>query len=179
MNSFIVSAATNRRSKLRWIWVGQNALRIIWFALPIVAIALAGCVDGEIEANKQQLAQQQVQLDQLKQQIQALQTQQASYATAGTAAVDSCDEALMREATYKGGQRFAIGDFTHALSYYQDAITACPQSARAHLNLARTYEAVGDRTGAIAQYKLAAAATGSDSDPATAEQTRAALVRLH
>jgi tetratricopeptide (TPR) repeat protein len=180
MNSFIASAATNRRSKLlRWIRVGQNALRIIRFALPIVAILLAGCLGGEIEVNKEQLAQQQVQLDQLKQQIQALQTQQASYATAGTAAVDSCDEALMREATYKGGQRFATGDFTHALSYYQDAITACPQSARAHLNLARTYEAVGDRTGAIAQYKLAAAATGLDSDPATAEQTRAALARLH
>lgn len=159
--------------------MGQNVLRIIRFALPLGAIALAGCLGGEIEANKQQLAQQQVQLDQLKQQIQALQTQQASYDTAGTATAGSCDEALMREATYKGGQRFATGDFTHALSYYQDAITACPQSARAHLNLARTYEAVGDRAGAIAQYKLAAATTGSESDPATAEQTRAALARLH
>ncbi len=159
--------------------MGQTALRIIRFALPIVAIALTGCLGGEIEANQQQLAQQQVQLDQLKQQIQALQTQQASYATVGTAAAGSCDDALMHEATHKGGQRFATGDFTRALSYYQDAITACPQSARAHLNLARTYEALGDRAGAIAQYKLVAIATDSGSDPATAEQTRAALARLH
>ena len=90
--------------------MGQTALRIIRFALPIITIALTGCLGGEIEANKQQLAQQQVQLDQLKQEIQALQTQQASYTTAGMAVAGSCDDALMHEATRKGGQRFATGE---------------------------------------------------------------------
>ena len=48
-------------------------------AIPIVT--LAGCLQGAIDANQHQLADQQAQLDQLKQQVAALQSSH-SYSTA-------------------------------------------------------------------------------------------------
>ncbi|MGH7841632.1 MAG: hypothetical protein ACREQT_08900, partial [Candidatus Binataceae bacterium] len=88
-----------------------------WLALA-GAVGLAGCLGAQIKANQDQLEQQQTQLDQLKQQVAALQTQRA--ASSGTyPAATACDEAVMREASRKGGERFAAGDFAHALAYYQ------------------------------------------------------------
>jgi Tfp pilus assembly protein PilF len=84
----------------------------------------------------------------------------------------------MREATRKGGASFAAGDLSSALSYYQDALTACPQSAQANLNLARTYEAVGDRAQAVQHYRDAANANGTGADAQAAHDARAALSRL-
>jgi tetratricopeptide (TPR) repeat protein len=84
----------------------------------------------------------------------------------------------MREATRKGGERFAASDFSGALSYYQDALTACPNSAQANLNLARAYEAVGDRSEAVAHYQNAAKASGADADAEAVHDARAALSRL-
>jgi Tfp pilus assembly protein PilF len=84
----------------------------------------------------------------------------------------------MREATRKGGERFAASDFSGALGYYQDALTACPKSAQAMVNLARAYEAVGDRAEAVAHYKTAANASGSGTDAAAVRDARAALTRL-
>lgn len=155
-----------------------SVVSLLRTGLAVIALVLAGCLGYQIEANQQQLAQQQAQLDQLKQQIEALQTQRASYALA-TPPAGSCDDSVMREATRKGGERFASGDFPRALAYYEDAVAACPQNARAHLNVARTDEALGDRPEAIAQYKLVAAATGPDSDPAAIAQAHTALARLH
>jgi tetratricopeptide (TPR) repeat protein len=153
-------------------------MRLLLAGFFVPALLWAGCMGEQIKANQQQLGQQQAQLDQLEQQIEALQSQRASYALAAPQA-GSCDDALMREATRKGGERFADGDFTHALAYYQDAVTACPQSSRAHLNVARTDEALGNRPEAIAHYKLAIAAKGSDPDPSAVQQAQAALARLH
>jgi Tfp pilus assembly protein PilF len=84
----------------------------------------------------------------------------------------------MREATLKGGKRFAASDFGEALSYYQDALTACPKSAQANLNVARAYEAVGDRAQAVSHYRIAANVSGSDADAEAVREARAALTRL-
>lgn len=140
-------------------------------AIPIVS--LAGCLQGAIDANKRQLADQQSQLDSLKQQVAALQTAH-SYSTAQPPA-GGCDQAVMAAATHKGGERMAAGDTVKALGFYQDAVTACPASAAAQLNLANTYESMGDRIEAVQHYRSAA---GGDADPAAASKAREALNRL-
>jgi tetratricopeptide (TPR) repeat protein len=137
-----------------------------------------GCADQEaIRANQQSLQAQQTELDQLEQQVAAMQSQPHSYKTAAVQP-GSCDLNVMREATRKGGERFAANDLGGALNYYQDAMTACPSSARVQLNIARTYEAVGDRSQAIAHYRLAAQADRSDSDSQAVQAAREALNRL-
>jgi tetratricopeptide (TPR) repeat protein len=144
----------------------------------VAALLLAGCFgDSVIKANQQQLEHQQAELDQLKQHVAALQSQPPTYAPPPMPP-GSCDPNVMREATRKGGERFAAGDFGAALNYYQDAFAACPKSAQANLNLARTYEAIGDRAQAVAHYRTAANATGADADAEAARQARAALTRL-
>ena len=150
--------------------------------LLLISMTLApfvlGCGQDAInQENRQLLEQQQAQLDQLKQQVAALQVQH-SYSTAAPAP-GGCDTTVMHEATRKGGERFAAGDFPHALGYYQDAVTACPTSARAQLNVARSYEAIGDRTQALAHYRLAADATGSNVDADAVRQAHDAIARLH
>jgi len=153
--------------------ISRCALFLLGFGLLI-----AGCMGDQIKQNQEQLAQQQTELDQLKQQIVALQNQPRHGYAAALPPPGSCDETVMHEATQKGGQLFAANDFGHALGYYQDAVTACPKNARAQVNLARTYEAMGDRTQAIAHYKLAADASAADNDTATASQVSDALSRL-
>jgi tetratricopeptide (TPR) repeat protein len=144
----------------------------------IAASLLAGCSnDALTKANQQQLERQQSELDQLKQEVASIQTQHRSY-NYPLSPPGSCDVNIMREATRKGGQSFAANDFSGALGYYQDALTACPNSAQANLNLARAYEAVGDRAQALAHYKSAAGASGSGADAAAARDARAALNRL-
>ncbi|HLW69278.1 MAG TPA: tetratricopeptide repeat protein [Candidatus Binataceae bacterium] len=146
-------------------------------AVVLAAVMLAGCLGDQIKANQTLLEQQQVQLDQLKQQVVSLQTQRATDSSTYPAA-GACDEAVMREAARKGGERFAAGDFAHALPYYQDAVTSCPKNSSAQLNLARTFEANGDRPEALVHYRLAAEATGSDADSTAVRQAREALGRL-
>ena len=144
----------------------------------IVASLLAGCFnDAMLKANQQQLEQQQTQLNQLKQEVAALQTQHAPYSNPSVTP-GSCDPNIMHEATRKGGERFAASDFSAALSYYQDALTACPNNAQANVNLAPAYEAIGDRAQALAHYRLAANASGSDADADAVRNARAALSRL-
>lgn len=145
-----------------------------WSALAGLAV-LSGCLGDQIKANQDQLAQQQVQLDQLKQQVAALQVQNGTGPVSPVAS-GGCDESVMREASRKGGERFAANDLPHALAYYQDAISACPKNSRAQLNLARTYESLGDPTQARAHYQLAADATGDDG---ASKEARDALARLH
>ncbi|MGH7933929.1 MAG: hypothetical protein ACREQN_12300 [Candidatus Binataceae bacterium] len=145
----------------------------------LIAAIFCGCEQGAINENKQLLEQQQTQLDQMKQQLAAVQAQQASaaYRTA-TPPPGGCDTAVLKVATRKGGERFGASDFSHALGYYQDAATACPQSAQAQLNLARTYEAIGDREHALPHYRLAASATGAHADAVAVQHARDALARL-
>jgi tetratricopeptide (TPR) repeat protein len=144
----------------------------------LVAPLLFGCLnDTLLKANQQQLEHQQTQLDQLKQEVAALQTQRPPY-NQPSLPPGSCDHTIMREATRKGGERFAASDFSGALGYYQDALTACPSSAQANVNLARAFEAVGDRAEAVAHYRIAANASGSDTDAEAVRDARAALTRL-
>ena len=84
----------------------------------------------------------------------------------------------MAAATHKGGERMAAGDTVKALGFYQDAVTACPASATAQLNLAITYETIGDRAEAVQHYRSAAGATGADADAAAVAKAREALSRL-
>jgi tetratricopeptide (TPR) repeat protein len=156
------------------------------FAVLILVTPLFGCSGGAAAENQRQLEQQQGELDELKKDVAALQAQQStpSYNTAsstsagGNPAPGGCDTAVMHVATRKGGERFAATDFAHALGYYQDALTACPANAQAQLNVARTFEALGDRTQAIAHYKLASEAAGPD-DANAARQAREAIARLN
>jgi tetratricopeptide (TPR) repeat protein len=144
----------------------------------ICACALAGCFDDAgVRTNQQLLRQQQAELDQLKEQVAALQIQRPAYSTVASPA-GACDKTIMREATRKGGERFAAGDFVHAIGYYQDAVTACPKSAQTQLDLARSYEAIGDHASAIEHYRLAAEASGANADPDAVRQARQALGRL-
>ena len=82
-------------------------------------------------------------------------------------------------ATHRGGDKFAAGDFNKALGYYQDALLACPNDERAEVNVARSYEALGNKVAAINIYRKVAdtdanSATVSDAQ----EEAKAALLRL-
>ena len=146
----------------------------------VMALGAAGCLSDAIKQNQQQLDQQKAELDQLKQQVADLQAaQQPSYPTTAPPP-GSCDKAVMQVATRHGGERFAASEFDKALGYYQDAVTACPTSAQAQLNVARAYEALGDRDQAMDYYKRAIQSAPSDHDavPGVSEQAQQALARL-
>jgi len=144
-----------------------------------MALGAAGCLSDAIKQNQQQLDQQKAELDQLKQQVAGLQAAQQPYSTTAPPP-RSCDKDVMQVATKHGGERFAASEFTKALGYYQDAVTACPTSARAQLNVARAYEALGDRGQAMDYYKRAIQSAPSDHDaaPNVSEQAQQALARL-
>ncbi len=148
-------------------------LRFLSFLL--LAGSLGGCLGAEIEANARQLQAQQAELDRMKEEISAIRNTQPSYPSAAPA--NSCDTEVMRKATRRGGEAFAGGDFRHALGYYEDAMTACPRSAEAELNVARAHEALGERQAAIDHYAAAGNAAGA-SDASIAKQARDALERL-
>ena len=52
--------------------------------------------------------------------------------------------------------KFAAGDFNKALGYYQDALMACPHDDQAEVNVARSYEALGNKVAAINMYRRVA-----------------------
>lgn len=136
-------------------------------------------MQDQIDANNRQLAAQQAELDQLKQQVTVLQSQggQGSYTTPPITP-NACDADVMKEATRKGGERMAAGNPAEAVGYYQDAVTACPGSAEAQLNLAHAYEITGDNSAALQHYRLAGAASGPNADPAAMQKARDAITRL-
>ncbi len=151
----------------------RQTLLLCGLAIAVVA-ALGGCLSEQIEENNRLIQQQQAQLEDLRKEIEALKAQQ--YAPTPPPGA-TCDKSVMATATKRGGERFAAGDFARALGYYQDALTACPGDARAEVNLARTYEAQGNKTAAVEHYRRAAAST--DSSEADAQQdARTALQRL-
>jgi tetratricopeptide (TPR) repeat protein len=140
-----------------------------------LASALGGCQQAAIDENKHLIEQQQTQIEQMQQQIATLSSQR-TYSTTAPAS-GSCDTGVMAEASRRGGEKFAAGDLQKALGYYQDALTACPGNPRAELNVARTCEALGNRSEAIAHYRQASAS----ADPAeheAEEAARSALARL-
>ncbi|HEY6418626.1 MAG TPA: tetratricopeptide repeat protein [Candidatus Binataceae bacterium] len=132
-------------------------------------VLLSGCLQSAIDENKQQIDQQQKQIDSLQQQLNALSVPQYTPAPGS-----GCDKEVMATATRRGGDRFAAGDVGRALGYYQDALTACPGNPQAEVNLARTYEAMGNRAAATQHYQNAA--NSSDPSQKSAEdEARAAL----
>ncbi len=143
----------------------------------VLAVTAAGCLSDAIKENQRQLHQQKAELEQLKQQVADLKAaQQPSYPTTAPPP-GACDKAVMQAATRHGGERFAASEFSKALGYYQDAVSACPTSAQAQLNVARAYEALGKRDQAINYYQRAIQAAPSDG-AAVGEQARRALARL-
>ncbi len=160
---------------MRGAWVSTKAS-----LAAIVVLGLAGCLSDAIKQNQEQIDRQKAELAQLEQQVAALKAaQQPAYSTAPPVA-GSCDKSVMQAATRRGGDRFAAGEFDKALGYYQDAMTACPTSAQAELNVARAFEALGNRDQAVSYYRRAADAARADqnADPALADQARRALARL-
>jgi len=151
------SAMTRRTSCLALI------TSFVWVALTMVA-----CQSAALQANQAQVEQQQKQIEQMQQQIEEIKAQNGSRTSAPPSG--SCDHAVMAQATRQGGDKFAAGDFSGALGYYQDALAACPGNARAELNLGRAYEALNDKGQAMSHYQGAA----SSSDPAeSAAETEA------
>jgi tetratricopeptide (TPR) repeat protein len=159
---------------MRRAWIFASAGLAI-----VMALGTPGCLSDEIKQNQQQLDQQKAELDQLKQQVADLQAARQPYPTTAPPP-GSCDKAVMQVATRHGGERFAASEFTKALGYYQDAVTACPTSAQAELNVARAYEALGDRGQAMDHYQRAIQSAPSDHDAAAglAKQAQQALARL-
>lgn len=155
---------------------GVGSLATILAAVSLAAL-LGGCQQDATAANQRQIQDQQAQLDQMKQEIEALKNQRPTYSTAPPPS-GGCDSAVMSEATRKGGERMAAGDTSAALGYYQDAVTACPTSAQAQLNLANTYEMTGDRAAAVEHYRVAAGASGSEADAGAIQKAKDALSRM-
>lgn len=145
--------------------------------LAMIAFAI-GCGGEQIEQNKQMVTQQQSEIEQMRLEIESLKANQnrTTYSTAPSAA-GGCDKAIETTATQRGGERFAANDFPKALGYYQDALMACPTDDMAEINVARAYEAMGDKASAIAHYRAAANRQTAVVTPAQ-EQARQALVRL-
>jgi tetratricopeptide (TPR) repeat protein len=129
------------------------------------------------EANATQLQQQQQQITDLQSQIDALKNQQSKfYSISSQVAPGGCDQGVTHDATQRGEQKLSARDYEAALGYFEDAQSACPNSAEAELNLARVYEAMGERDQAVPHYRRAIE-LAKDSDPAIASQARTALSR--
>jgi tetratricopeptide (TPR) repeat protein len=148
------------------------------FVLSVFALVGSGCSDQNDATNKL-VQQQQEQLEHQQQELEQLQANQNQNYTPGVAssARGGCDKEVEMTATHRGGDKFAAGDFNKALGYYQDALLACPNDEKAEVNVARSYEALGNKVAAINLYRKVAdsnSATVSDAQ----EEAKAALLRL-
>ncbi|HYL57752.1 MAG TPA: hypothetical protein VEU51_02695 [Candidatus Acidoferrales bacterium] len=158
--------------------IGTNRIRLA-IALGAAIFAAPGCMGDEIKANQELVQQQEGQIEEQQREIARL---QANLNAAPASAVSippsgGCDKTVEQTASQRGGERFASGDFPKALGYYQDALIACPTDDRAEINVARTYEAMGDKQKAITHYRIAAnrdTTTVTDAQ----DEAKAALLRL-
>jgi tetratricopeptide (TPR) repeat protein len=145
----------------------------------VVVFTAAACEQNAIEDNRRQVEKQQQMIEETQKELAAIQTQQQQTYGPPPALKPSsgnCDKKVMATATRRGGDAFANGNLQKALGYYQDALTACPDSAKSDMNLGRTYEAMGNRDAAIRYYRAAANSGGSDPD--SVQEGRVALSRL-
>ena len=142
----------------------------------LLAIAFGlGCQNAAIEANRHQTEQNQTMIEESQRQIASLQAQQSG-PPPSPGKTGGCDKNVEAAATHRGGDALASGDMTKALGYYQDALTACPNSSKADMNLARLYETLDNREAALRYYR--AAASSSASDGQKSKEAQAALSRL-
>ncbi|HUA34768.1 MAG TPA: tetratricopeptide repeat protein [Candidatus Binataceae bacterium] len=142
-----------------------------------LTVALSGCGDATLKAQQQQVQQQQQQIEQQQQEIESLKQQAPSYTPGLPSAPGGCDRATEQAATQHGGSDYAAGSYEKALAYYKDALSACPADPKAEINVARAYEAMGNRDSAVEHYR-AAASSSDASAPGAIEEARNALVRL-
>jgi tetratricopeptide (TPR) repeat protein len=150
---------------------------LLALALATFATVSSGCGSDQNSATEDLVKQQQTQIEQMQQQIDALKSTQPSYTPGVASTSGGCDRGVEQTATKRGGERFAAGDFNKAILYYNDALTACPTDDRAEVNVARTYEALGNNAAAIKHYRKAAESNGPTVSDAS-EQARAALERM-
>jgi tetratricopeptide (TPR) repeat protein len=158
--------------------IGTNRIRLV-AALSAAIFAAPGCLGDEIKANQQLVQQQQGQIEEQQREIARLQTD-LSAAPASAVSLPptgGCDKAVEQTASQRGGERFSSGDFPKALGYYQDALIACPTDDRAEINVARSYEAMGDKQKAITHYRIAAN-RNTTTVSAAQDEAKAALLRL-
>jgi tetratricopeptide (TPR) repeat protein len=149
------------------------------FALAVLALIGSGCLGDQIDATNKLVQQQQEQLEHQQQELEALQANQNSGYTPGVATSPrgGCDKEVETVASKRGGDKFAAGDFNKALGYYQDALMACPTDERAEVNVARSYEALGNKVAAINLYRKVADSNSPTVNDAQ-EEARNALERL-
>jgi tetratricopeptide (TPR) repeat protein len=148
-------------------------------ALGMFALIGSGCMGDQIDATNKLVQQQQEQLEHQQQELEALQASQNQNYTPGvaTSSRGGCDKEVATTATHRGGDKFAAGDFNKALGYYQDALLACPTDERAEVNVARSYEALGNKVAAINLYRKVAD-TNSPTVSDAQDEAKAALLRL-
>ena len=156
-----------------------NLARRILAALALGTLALigSGCMGDQIDATKE-LVQQQQNSSSTSSRNRSSQGESES----GLHARSRLRSGRMRQgvetaASKRGGDKFAAGEFAKALGYYQDALAACPNDERAEVNVARTYEALGNKVGAIKHYRKAADSNSPTVSDAQ-EEAKAALERL-
>jgi tetratricopeptide (TPR) repeat protein len=152
---------------------------LILLALCLFALGGVGCGSDQIEATNKLVQQQQEQLENQQRELEALKASQNQTYTPGVAssAPGGCDKDVAKVASQRGGDRFAAADYSKALDYYQDALLACPNDARAEVNVARTFEAQGNKVAAIKFYRKAADSGGATVSDAQLE-AQSALDRL-
>jgi tetratricopeptide (TPR) repeat protein len=154
-----------------------NTRVLLALAIATFATVSSGCGSDQNAATNELVKQQQIQIEQQQQEIDAIKNAQASYTPGVASTAGGCDQGVENTATKRGGERFAWSDFSKALLYYNDALTACPTDDRAEVNVARTYEALGNNAAAIKHYRKAAESNGPTVSDAS-EQARAALERM-
>ena len=163
------------------IFLTTFAARILFaLAISVFALIAIGCMGGQIDATNKLVQQQQEEIEHQQQELEALQaSQNQSYTPGGatSSARGGCDKEVETIARQRGGDKFAAGEFNKALGYYQDALMACPNDEQAEVNVARSYEALGNKVAAINLYRKVADSNSAVVTDAQ-EEAKAALLRL-
>src|SRR5436305_5176891 len=126
-----------------------QATRPRTFACAILALMLpllpAGCANQANDATRRQLESNQALIEKQQRELATIQSQQGTSRSPVPGKTGTCDKKVEAAATRRGGDAYTTGDMTRALGYYQDALTACPSSSKADMNLARVYETLDNR----------------------------------
>ena len=154
-------------------FVGPIALASVLMILVLVG----GCANDALKANELAVQKNQALIEQNQLEIARLEANGGSMVPSTSAPVGgACDKKVEAAATRRAGEAYAAGETSKALGYYQDALTACPGSSKAALNLAHTNETLDHREVAIRYYRQAAAS--NDADSHSIEDAKSALSRL-
>ncbi len=158
--------------------MNPNNRILLALTLGLLTVGGYGCgTSDQIAATETMVKQQQEQIEQQQQEIDALKSTQSYTPGVASQSRGGCDRGVAQTASERGGERFSSGDFHKALLYYNDALSACPHDDQAEVNVARTYEALGNKPAAIKHYRIAAESNSPTVSNAS-DQAKAALVRL-